>query len=162
MKCKSVFVSVLSVSMGYFLFFTFWTEYRLLTRAALIYQYMLVNRAARLSKRFVINATILNVKAYLPKGHICQCKSTRNSKNQSWINKLINQYRRFNYLSRHICQCKSTRNSKNQSWINKLINQYRRFNYLSKMMQESYEINNNFNRYLYNASACVITDTKNF
>ena len=130
MKCKSVFVSVLSVSMGYFLFFTFWTEYRLLTRAALIYQYMLVNRAARLSKRFVINATILNVKAYLPKGHICQCKSTRNSKNQSWINKLINQYRRFNYLS--------------------------------KMMQESYEINNNFNRYLYNASACVITDTKNF
>jgi len=28
-----------------------------------------VNRAARVSKQFVINATILYVKAYLPKGH---------------------------------------------------------------------------------------------
>jgi len=62
-------MGVLSVSMGYFLFFAFWTEYRLLTRAALIRQYMLVNRAARVSKRFVINATILYFKAYLPKGH---------------------------------------------------------------------------------------------
>ena len=56
--------------MDYFLFFAFWTEYRLLTRAALIRQYMLVNRAVRVSKRFVINATILYFKAYLPKGHV--------------------------------------------------------------------------------------------
>jgi len=31
---------------------------------------MLVNRAARVSKRFVINAKILYVKACLPKGHV--------------------------------------------------------------------------------------------
>jgi len=42
---------------------------RLLTRAALIHQYMIVNRAARVSKRFMINAKNLYVKACLPKGH---------------------------------------------------------------------------------------------
>jgi len=62
------FLCGLSVSMGYFLFFAFWTESRLLTIAALIRQYMLDNRAAGLGKRFVVNAIILYVKAYLPKG----------------------------------------------------------------------------------------------
>jgi len=60
---------VLSVNMGYFLFFAYWTESCLLTRTGLIRQYILYNRAECVSKRFVINATNKYFKACLPKGN---------------------------------------------------------------------------------------------